>query len=270
MVSGITQTAGALTINSGAIDGGFIQNGGTFTMAGGTVNGGLTFNGGTAAVNGGTVNAQDTGAAVLLPAGSAADVSVNGGRIDGKGGKIFSVLSDQGTFTVDTGAAIVTADRTGGAIETGAGCTWTLIEADGTEISVGAGDLFGFQEGEGSLRLAAAYTDLKSALSSAADGTRITLEEDYTDENTDDTLITNGTEEAPVVLDLDGHTMSMTSVINVGIDAPDGKGAFAICDSSEEKAGIFQADLSAGGGQEFVFNNQGSLKLSDAVFTTVT
>ena len=252
--------AGRVTIESGdaEITGGTVtsitQNGGTAMITDGTVENGYVFNGtdGGMSLNmeGGTIEAGGAGAAALAASGSGT-ITITGGTINGGGRPAVSAsgfvnitlgeIGDEVDITGSNSAVLKSSDRDGLLRFSGSGVLrYAAAKADlsGWEYReiTGSGLLSTVPLGDGSYRLANASNDIGDILSGAQAGEIIMLPGDRA---AGGYMITvpDGTATNPVVLDLNGHTLSLPQGIRID-------GALRICDSG--KMGGGKLELSAG------------------------
>ena len=198
-VAGLEQTAGAVTVSGGAINGGTRLSGGQFTMTQGALIG------------------SEACAALSMPAGSTAEVTVHGGSIDGGNGTAISIEGEAaGKITLDLDGTTVQAASAASLFDLPAGQSTSslAILQDGVSTDVTSANLPGCSIVDGKIRLDEIFADVRTALSEAEKGTTVVLEEDAVIEalsgGTDpDCQVSAGTAENPVGLDLGGYSLTL-------------------------------------------------------------
>lgn len=198
-VAGLEQTAGAVTVSGGAINGGTRLSGGQFTMTQGALIG------------------SEACAALSMPVGSTAEVTVHGGSIDGGNGTAISIEGETtGKITLDLDRTTVQAASAASLFDLPAGQSTSslAILQDGVSTDVTSANLPGCSIVDGKIRLDEIFADVRTALSEAEKGTTVVLEEDAVIEalsgGTDpDCRVSAGTAENPVGLDLGGYSLTL-------------------------------------------------------------
>lgn len=198
-VAGLEQTAGAVTVSGGAINGGTRLSGGQFTMTQGALIG------------------SEACAALSMPVGSTAEVTVHGGSIDGGNGTAISIEGETtGKITLDLDRTTVQAASAASLFDLPAGQSTSslAILQDGVSTDVTSANLPGCSIVDGKIRLDEIFADVRTALSEAEKGTTVVLEEDAVIEalsgGTDpDCQVSAGTAENPVGLDLGGYSLTL-------------------------------------------------------------
>ena len=212
---------------AGAIEGTVTHSGGEAAIVGGTVTNGLRYVDGEAEedapdrlfeMENGTITASGGAEAALLVEGSQGSIRIFGGTIDGGSKPAIMINSSSvpisiGDMSDGSNAALIRSNSSNSVIQFGG--TGQVQYVSGAGSSVTGNIPITAPDGGGSYRLTGVSNDIAGALGGAKNGEIVTLPGNLSADAGSELLIGGGTEDSPVVLDLNGYTLDVTAPVVV-------------------------------------------------------